>query len=313
VSGPLVTFGEVLAVLRTDQPGPLEHGASMRLSIAGSESNVAIGVRRLGRPAVFIGRVGDDPLGALARTTLQREQVDTRWHIDPTRPTGLMLAEQCVDDVRRVVYYRRGSAASAITPDDLDETVLAAAGLVHITGITPALGASARETVAAAMQSARRANVPISLDLNFRAALCTPAQFRKYVEPLLATADLVFASLDEARLVVDDADSAAPAELATSLRRVGPAEVVLTDGHNGAWADDGTGRYRQPAHPVTVVDTIGAGDAFVAGYLASRLQGAAIEERLRVAARVAACCVATAGDWEGLPSVVELQLLDRAD
>ena len=307
---PLVTLGEVLAVLRAEHPGPLDRGQPMRLSIAGSESNVAIGVQRLGVPVTFFGRTGDDQLGALARTTLRGEGVRARWRVDPARPTGLMLTEQRMGDVRRVRYYRSGSAGGAITPDDLDETVIAGAGLVHVTGITAALSASARDTVHAAVQCARRHSVPVSLDLNYRAGLCPPEQFRSYMEPLLTHVDLVFASLDEARLVLDDADGATPAELAREARRGGPAEVVLTDGRNGAWADDGARGCFQPACPVTAVDPVGAGDAFAAGYLASWLRQAPIEERLSAAARVAAFCVATFGDWEGLPATGELPLLD---
>lgn len=307
---PLVTLGEVLAVLRAEHPGPLDRGQPMRLSIAGSESNVAIGVQRLGVPVTFFGLTGDDQLGALARTTLRGEGVLARWRVDPARPTGLMLTEQRMGDVRRVRYYRRGSAGSAITPDDLDETVIADAGLVHVTGITAALSASARDTVRAAVRCARRHSVPVSLDLNYRAGLCPPAQFRSCMEPLLTHVDLVLASLDEARLVLDDADKATPAELAREVRCGGPAEVVLTDGRNGAWADDGAGGYFQPACPVTAVDPVGAGDAFAAGYLASWLRQAPIEERLSVAARAAAFCVATLGDWEGLPTTGELPLLD---
>jgi len=312
-SPPLVTFGEVLGVLRAQHPGPLDRGQAMRLSIAGSESNVAIGVRRLGVPATFLGRVGDDQLGAIVRATLRGEGVQTRLHLDPSRPTGLMLTEQRVADVRRVRYYRRDSAGSAITPGDLDEPVIAAAGLVHVTGITAALSPSAHDTVVAAVQSARRHNVPVSLDLNFRAALCTPAQFRSYLMPLLDSADILFASLDEAPHVLPGTDTATPEQLAHALRGYGIAEVVLTDGRNGAWAESESGSYRQPAHPVTAVDPIGAGDAFVAGYLASWLSRAPIQDRLRTAARVAAFCVATLGDWEGLPSHQELALLDLGD
>jgi 2-dehydro-3-deoxygluconokinase len=312
-SPPLVTFGEVLGVLRAQHPGPLDRGQAMRLSIAGSESNVAIGVRRLGVPATFLGRVGDDQLGAIVRTTLRGEGVQARLHTDPSRPTGLMLTEQRTADVRRVRYYRRDSAGSAITPGDLDEPVIAAAGFVHVTGITAALSPSARDTVVAGVQFARRHNVPVSLDLNFRAALCTPTQFRSYLVPLFEGADLVFASLDEASLVLPDTDTASPEQLAHALRDKGVAEVVLTDGRNGAWAENESGSYRQLAQSVTAVDPIGAGDAFVAGYLASRLSHEPIQDRLRTAARVAAFCVTTLGDWEGLPSRQELALLNLGD
>lgn len=311
---PLVTFGEVLAVLRGEQPGRLDRGQAMRLSIAGSESNVAIGVRRLGIPAVFFGRTGSDQLGAMIRSTLRGAGVQERLRSDSEQPTALMLTEQRVRDLRRVRYYRRDSAGSRLTPADLDEEVFAGAGHVHVTGITAALSENARDTVNTAIRWAGRHGVPVSLDLNYRTALSTPAEFRALIQPMLAGVDLVFASLDEARHVLDDADDdATPESLAQGLRRHGVAEVVLTDGRNGAWAQNDTEWHFQPAHPVTAVDPVGAGDAFVAGYLAGSLRGSPMPDRLALAARVAAFCVATVGDWEGLPSMDELPLLDLGD
>jgi 2-dehydro-3-deoxygluconokinase len=153
--GPLLTLGETLAVLRADRPGPLDRGQPMFLSIAGAESNVAIGVSRLGHPAAFIGRVGADSLGALVHSSLLGAGITVQLCVDPTRPTGLMLVEQRMHDVRQIYYYRRGSAGSALTPDNIDPQAVAGAGLLHITGITPVLSDTAAVAVAAAVSHAR--------------------------------------------------------------------------------------------------------------------------------------------------------------
>ena len=311
--GPLVTIGEVLAVLRADNPGPLCRGQALRLSVAGAESNVAIGVRRLGHPATFIGRIGADSLGSVARTALLGSGVTARLPVDPTRRTGLMIVEQRMRDVRRVHYYRHDSAGSAIAPQDIDLSLIDQAGLLHITGITPALSVTAREAVETALARARAQGVPVSFDLNYRAALISVAQYRQLAAALMRQADIVFASLDEARLVLPEGDALSPDGLATALQQCGAGEIVLTDGRNGAWARLGQHSYRQPALSVTAVDPIGAGDAFVAGYLASRFNAGRVEERLSNAAKVAAVCVATEGDWEGLPDANELDLLDLDD
>lgn len=308
--GPLLTFGETLAVLRADRPGPLERGHPMRLSVAGSESNVAIGVSRLGHPAAFVGRVGADSLGEMVRSALLGAGVTAHLFADRTRRTGLMLVEQRMHDVRRVDYYRRDSAGSALTPDDVDPRSVAAAGLVHVTGITAVLSESTAATVSTSVALARTHGVPVSLDLNYRSALMSPPRFRSAVEPLLAESDIVFASLDEARLILGANDTGDAETLLSRLPAATPAEIVLTDGRNGAWAATATEARRQLALPVDAIDPIGAGDAFVAGYLAARLQGKPMAERLSWAVRVAAVCVATVGDWEGLPRADELPLLD---
>lgn len=307
----LVTLGEVLAVLRSEHTGPLACGQSMRLSIAGSEANVAIGVSRLGHSAVFIGRTGSDPPGSMVRSVLLGAGVAARLAVDPERPTGLMLVERRMHDVRRVQYYRRASAGSALTPDDIEPATFADARILHVTGITPLLSDSAAAAVAAAVAQARIHGIPVSLDLNYRSALATPEQFRTALEPLVATADIVFASVDEARMLTGGPTQLEPKELAAAMTRSGSAaEIVLTDGRHGAWGFAEGWCIQQQAAPVTAADPIGAGDAFVAGYLAARLDGRPFQQRLALASRVAAICVATDGDWEGLPTSGELDLLE---
>ena len=306
----LVTLGEVLAVLRSEHAGPLRRGQSMRLSIAGSESNVAIGVSRLGHSAVFVGRTGADALGSVVRSALLGAGVAAELSVDPERPTGLMLVERRMHDVRRVQYYRRASAGSALTPDDVEAATFAGARLLHVTGITPLLSDSAAAAVAAAVAQACSHGIPVSLDLNYRSALAAPEQFRSTLGPLVASADIVFASVDEARLFLGGPAQLEPEELAVAMMGWGAAEVVLTDGRRGAWGLAGGRCFRQPAAPVSAADPIGAGDAFVAGYLAARLDGQPFQERLALASRVAAVCVGTDGDWEGLPAADELVLLE---
>lgn len=306
----VVTLGEVLAVLRSEQAGPLRWGQSMRLSIAGSESNVAIGVSRLGHSAVFVGRTGADALGSVVRSALLGAGVAAELSVDPERPTGLMLVERRMHDVRRVQYYRRDSAGSALTPDDVEAATFVGARLLHVTGITPLLSDSAAAAVAAAVAQARSHGIPVSLDLNYRSALAAPEQFRAALKSLVAAADIVFASVDEARLFVGGPAQLEPEDLAAAMTGCGAAEIVLTGGHHGAWGFAGGRSFRQPAAPVTATDPIGAGDAFVAGYLAAWLEGQAFQQRLVFASRVAAVCVGTDGDWEGLPGSDELDLLE---
>lgn len=309
--GGLVTLGEALGVVAATDPGPLAPGAALRMDFAGAEATVAIGVRRLGHDSAWVGCLGDDAVGVMIRDRLRAERVDlSRSRIDPERPTGLMLRERRTADRIRVTYYRRDLAGSRLSATEVDAGQIAAAGVLHITGITPALSVSARAAVHEAVGLAVEAGVPISLDINYRRALWTAQEAAAELSKLVTRADIVFAGAEEAALLVPP-DT--PAAMAESLAALGPSQVVLKLGAEGALAyADGT-VITQPPVTVTAVDPVGAGDAFVAGYLAGVLDGGSIRARLHLAALCGAFAVSVPGDWTGLPFRHELGLLDGAD
>jgi 2-dehydro-3-deoxygluconokinase len=308
----LVTLGETMALFSSDRAGPLRHAATMRVGIAGAESNVAIGVRRLDHPAAWMGRVGSDELGQLVLGRLRAERVDVDAAVvDPDAPTGLMLKEHRTADLARVVYYRRGSAGSRLVPGDLDEARIRAARVLHLTGITPALSTTARAAVHAAAETARAAGVPVSLDVNYRAALWPPERAAAELRDLARGCELVFAGEDEAELLVGDCGG--PEGAAGALAALGPRQAVLRLGARGAVAVVDGALHRQPGLPVRAVDPVGAGDAFVAGYLAGLIDGGAGPDRLRTGVACGAFAVTVAGDWEGLPTREELDLLRHGD
>ena len=302
----LVTLGETMAKLVGAAVGPLRHARSLSVRVAGAESNVAIGVRRLGLPATWVGRVGDDELGRLVASTLRGEGVETVAVVDPGAPTGLMLAERRSAELRRVSYYRAGSAGSRLCADDVPLAAVRAAGVLHVTGITAALSPGAHEAVLAAVAGAREAGVPVSLDVNYRAALWSRDDARRALRPLAEQADVVFAGADEAALLVD---AESPAGAARCLGSLGARTTVVTLGAEGAVACTDGDLLTAPGVPVTAIDPIGAGDAFVSGYLAGLLDGLGTEACLDQALRCGAFAVTVEGDWEGLPSRAELALL----
>ncbi|WP_433562147.1 sugar kinase [Nocardia sp. CA-151230] len=357
--GGLVTLGEALGVVAATDPGPLAPGAPMRMDFAGAEATVAVGVRRLGHESAWIGSLGADAVGRMILERLRAEQVDvSHCRIDPELPTALMLRERRTADRTRVTYYRRGLAGSHLSVDEVDTVRIAAAGVLHITGITPALSDSARAAVDSAVDIAVDAGVPVSLDVNYRRALWTPARAATELTELVSRADILFAGLDEAALLLrsggpasshvpaggstsptvlvksiagrrvspdfpssarttsppgPDVASADLVSTAESLAAHGPSEIVLKLGTDGAVAWAGGAFRREDAVPVTSVDPIGAGDAFVAGYLAGLLDGGSVSERLRLASICGAFAVSVPGDWAGLPYRDELGLLDGAD
>jgi 2-dehydro-3-deoxygluconokinase len=224
-----------------------------------------------------------------------------------------MLRERRTGTATRVSYYRHGSAGSHLRPADLPDGVVEEAGLLHLSGITPALGADPTATVREAVRRARQAGVPVSVDLNYRSRLWDAATAGPVFRELAAGADILFAGDDEARIALGDGGPDAPEALAAELAALGPAEVVVKLGRRGATALVDGEVIEVPPVPVQAVDTVGAGDAFVAGYLASRLLGREVRDRLSTAAIAGAFAVTVPGDWEAFPRPHELALLTAAE
>lgn len=308
MSPEVVTFGESMGSIRA--AGLLRFGGAMTMNMGGAESNVAIGLSRLGHAVRWVGRFGDDEVGEFALRMLRAESVDTeRVTIDQTRPTGLMLVEKRIPDIARVAYYRAGSAGSALGISDLDGTFDRSTRVLHVTGITPALSASAAEATLWAVRNAKDLGVLVSFDVNYRGALWSREAASARLTELARSADIVFASDDELPLVTDGETEE---HAARALLAAGVSEVVVKRGGDGAVAWHGTESISVPARRVTVVDTIGAGDAFTAGYLSALLDGEPVAGRLDRGAVLGAFAVTAAGDWEALPTRRELSMLDHA-
>lgn len=306
----LLTMGETMVLLAPPEPGLLRHARQLAVSIGGAESNVAIGAQRLGLRTAWIGRIGDDELGQLVLRELRAEGIDVRARVDPGAPTALMFKEHRSLDVTRVWYYRKGSAGSRLAPEDLDLDLLRKARILHVTGITPGLSDSARDAVEAAVTEARRAGAVVSVDLNYRRALWDPEAFGQAMRALVARAHVVFASPHEAGPVVGPGD---PEHQATALAELGPSQAILKLGADGALAVVDGKAYRCAALPVTVVDRVGAGDAFVAGWLAGMTRTDDVPSRLARAVACGSLACAVAGDWEGYASLAELEALDHLE
>lgn len=307
MNGRVVTFGEVMALVRSTKPGMLALTRDMQLGTGGAEGNFAVALKRLGTEVTWIGRVGQDSFGQLVTRELRAEGIDVHAITDLDAPTGMMVKESRTPKNTKVSYYRRGSAGSRLSPDDLPATAFQGATLLHTTGITPALSASTQAATLHAVEQARAAGITVSFDLNFRSQLWRAEEAASFYRTVLPMVDIVFAGDDEAALVVGE--NSGPAALASALADLGPTEVVIKLGDRGCYAlIDGTA-YVQEVIPVSVVDTVGAGDGFVAGYVADYLLGAPVQRRLLTAVSVGAFACMVPGDWEGMPFRSELDLL----
>lgn len=307
----VVTMGETMALMKAETPGPLAHAGSLGLGMGGAETNVAIALKRLGTSVTWLGRVGQDSLGDLVLREVSAEGVATMGIRDPGAPTGLMIKERRTLEHLKVWYYRSGSAGSRLAPEDIPTDTIRNAKLLHLTGITPALSKSACEAALYAASVAREAGVTVSFDLNYRAALWTEGQAGPVFRTFIELADLVFAGDDEAAIAVGRGPDSL--ELARKIAAMGPQQVVIKNGPLGCVGVIDGAEYRQDAVRINAVDTVGAGDAFVAGYISDLLAGASVEDRLRTAVRTGAFACLVPGDWEGMPRRHELGLLDASE
>ncbi|QKW10293.1 sugar kinase [Streptomyces sp. NA04227] len=305
----VLTFGETMAALRAT--GPLRLGGTLGLSVAGAESNVAIGLARLGHRVRWAGLTGADEFGHLVLRTLRAEGVDVSRAATGRGPTGLLVFEPRVADLTRVHYYRSRSAATDLGPDHVRAALADGARIVHVTGVTAALGEVPRLAVVTAVREARRTGALVCLDVNQRDKLWSRAEAAACLRPLADGLALVVASDDELELVAPEG-ARTERDQVTALLDLGVREVVVKRGASGAEVFSAAGRESRPAVPVPVRDTVGAGDAFVAGYLSALLDGADPAGRLERAVTTGAFAVACEGDWEGLPRRDELSLLSAA-
>ncbi len=302
----VVSFGEVMGAIRSE--GRIRMGGPLTLSIAGAETNTAIGLSRLGHKARFTTRLGDDEFALLVLRTLRAEGVDVdKCRITAGMPTGLIFFESPTGNLRRVTYRRRDSAATNLEAADLVELFSGSPRILHLTGITPALGPGPREAVLAAVQAARSQDVKVCLDVNFRSQLWSREEASKTLKALVPQVDVLVASADELDVVAPD--QAGETAQTAALLDAGAIEVVVKKGAGGASRFGADGSVHQDAVRVAVTDPVGAGDAFVAGYLSGLLEGVGPRERLLRAVTVSAFAVASQGDWEGLPTRAELDLL----
>lgn len=305
----VVTLGETMVLLQPAQPLPLAYAANFVRSVGGAESNLAIALSRLGKKARWVSRLGADPFGDLVERTLRGEGVDVAFVArDKDAPTGLYFREyRASEPVAH--YYRKGSAASRLSPADVSREWLEDSRHLHITGITPALGAHTKAAVLEAMKLARSLGKTVSFDPNLRRKLWSEAEARATLLELIPHADIVLPGLEEAEFLLGQGT---PDELGRKLLEMGPKLVVLKLGEEGARLFTPGISIESSAYPVRrVVDSIGAGDAFAAGFLSGWLEDAGeLHRALRRGCILGALATQFNGDWEGLPMRAELEALE---
>ncbi|MEV4113197.1 sugar kinase [Nonomuraea sp. NPDC049695] len=285
------TLGEPLGVVSS---GRVRHESEARLDVCGPEFTLAVALARLGHRSAYLGKVGDDELGARVLTALKGEGVDVAdMRVSEGLRTGLVLREIRVGRELRVTQYRAGSAGSRLAPGNVPIDRIAASKMLHVTGLTAGLGRDTLEAVRTAVSAARNAEVMISFSVEYVPELWPSVREAEDVLSELACAShLLFLRQDELDLV----------KPALTPER----EVVVDRGAKGASVRADRMRYDVPGWQVPIVDTAGAGEAFAAGYISAALDGLIPQERLHRGALLSAAAVTSVSDWQGLPTRQDL-------
>ena len=309
--GPVVCIGETMAALSPTPPESLDSTEGLRLSVAGAESNVAMYLADLDRSVCWLSALGDDAFGRRVRAAVAAAGVDvTAVRTDPLRPTGLLVKDPGRDRTR-VHYYRTGSAASVLGPGVLDDERVRSAALVHLTGVTPALSPSCRSLVERALGTPSGDRpYAISFDVNHRPALWPDGGAATVLRELADRADIAFVGLDEAQELWGA--GLEPADVRRLLAH--PRILVVKDGGRAAHAFGDDGVCTVPALRTDVVEPVGAGDAFAAGFLAGLLRGYGIRRALRLGHITASSALRVTGDHGPLPDGATIaRLLELTD
>jgi 2-dehydro-3-deoxygluconokinase len=306
----LVGLGEVMLRLAAPPPGRLEQARVLDVQFGGAEGNVVAACARLGLRAALITAVpADHALGDRLVRELAAHGVDCAGVIRrPASRLGLYFLEYgTAPRPVRVLYDRRDSALSRLVPGEVDWTLVRAARLVHLSGITPALGANLRAVVGRALDEAEGAGVPVAFDVNYRARLWTPGEARESLAEILPRVRYLFVGSDDAATVFGLGGP--PERVLEGLRRLAPrATVALTLGEEGsALLADGALLRPSRLYALQPVDRVGAGDAYAAGLLWAILDGRPPQEALDAATALAAlkCTI-----WGDVALVTRAELLD---
>ena len=298
----VITFGESMVVFAPESYGALRYENQFKARLAGAESNTAIGLSKLGVDAAWMSRVGADEFGHYVLNNIRAEGVDTKGAIiDPDHRTGIMFKQREYGGETSVFYYRENSAASHLEPEDLKPSWFEGADILHLTGITPVLSDSCRETVLTACRMAREAGVKVSFDPNIRKKLIHGQNDTDALRELTLTADIVMMGIDEADYLFDVREI--PDILRLMLEKGNARYIAVKDGGNGAVvaSREQPEGIRIPPYPVKPLETVGAGDGFNAGFLAGLLQGKSLEDAGRMGGIVGAMATQTVGDCDGYP------------
>jgi len=295
----VVTFGETMALMMPVGTKGIEYNSQFSKSFGGAETNVAIGIARLGHRVGWFGRLGDDPFGRMIRKFLRGEGVDvSQVELSKDEPTGLMFREVVLGN-SSVYYYRKNSAASFMQPSHLNAEYIKQAKILHVTGITAALSKSCKETLIESIRIAREAGVKVCFDPNLRLKLWTIKEARKILLDIAKQSDYFLPGMDELHMLYDTEDFG---DIIRKLQELDAVSIVK-GGDNETFIVEKNKVSTVPYYKVDqVIDTVGAGDGFCAGFITGMLKNYTYTEAVRLGNLIGSMVIQMEGDWEAIPT-----------
>lgn len=307
----VITFGESMGLLTAHDSRGLEYASVLNKSFGGAESNVAIGIARLGHSSGWFGRLGKDPMGQMIYKSIRGEGVDvSRVTFSEEHSTGMMIRENA-SGKSSVYYYRKESAASHMKPEHLDDEYIRNAKLVHVTGITAAISKNGLACIERVIEIAHQAGVKVSFDPNLRLKLWSIEEARPVLLGLAEKCDYFLPGLDELKLLYGTEDEEEIFERLTQLKAVS----IVKGGPDLTYVLQQGKRIEVPYFKAEqVLDTVGAGDGFCAGFLSGLLKNGDVVEATRLGNLMGSMVIQAIGDWEALPTweQVEAKLNNKA-
>ena len=301
-----ILVGEPLGLFIAQEEGELSDVSGYSMAVAGAEFNVAVGLARLNMPVTYLTRLGEDPFGQKIVRTLQRNGIGSEFvSFSKERSTGFMLKSKVSTGDPKIFYFRKGSAASTLSKEDVDRMDFSGYGFVHLTGIFPALSESTKEASFYLIKKAREHGLTVSFDPNLRPQLWPDTETMvQTLNEFAALSDYVLPGEAEGELLCGDRD---PRKIGRFYLERGAKAVVTKMGSRGAYLMTEQDQELVPGFSIEkVVDTVGAGDGFAAGILSALMEGKNLYEAVRRANAVGAIQVTSIGDNDGLPSRAQL-------
>jgi 2-dehydro-3-deoxygluconokinase len=302
----VISFGEALIIFSPNKPGAIRFVDSFHKSVGGAEANVLIALARLGFKTGFISKLGDDGFGDYINSSLRSEGIDvSHVDIDSKSPTGMLFKELDHNPNPNVYYYRSNSAVTKIDVESINKECILSGKYFHITGITPALSTNCYDATFKMLKIAKSSGVKISFDPNLRMKLWNSVEHaRETMLKIASYADIIFPGLDEAEFILGTSDID---EICAKFHELGAKIVVIKLGENGCLISDNNIKIKVSGYkPHRIVDTVGAGDGFAAGFIAGQLQNKSLAECGEFANAIGAMALMVESDSCGYPTMRKL-------
>ncbi|SDZ66887.1 2-dehydro-3-deoxygluconokinase [Evansella caseinilytica] len=296
----VLTIGDGMITMDPKTTGPMRFVNEFQRKVGGAELNFAIGTARLGLKTGWLSRLGNDEFGRYIYNFIRGEGIDvSEVKLVDHIPTSVNFKEIMEDGQGRTFYYRNPSPISTLTTEDIKEEHIKQFKVLHITGVFMAIDPKNPEIIEQAVYYAKKHGLLISMDPNIRLRLWSKERAREVLTAFLPQVDVLLTGDEEGDILLDTKNTD---ELVREFQSHGIGHVVVKKGGAGALAVTANESISMPAFPPRkVVDTVGAGDGFDAGFITGLLKGWPLERTLRFANKVGSIVVSVKGDNEGLP------------